>query len=181
MQHLDSLKRKLAGAKASPPPLPWRKGAVLAVGGLRAVGFDRHSDQLLVVSSQGRGVVDCISGQKLARDDEEYFEGEEHLEAKGIGPLTGKLIHMAGLHGGGLPIVTEDRWTLEVLTLDWPTKEVFLFEPGSWLYGSLYSKPDNFAKLASESEVRACGFSHTGRSLVIATSSELTIYNRADG
>lgn len=181
MQHLESLKRKLMSTQLSAPPSPWQQSSVISVSGLRAVGFDRHSDQLLVVSNQGRSVVDCLSGQKLARDDEEYFEGEEHLEAEGIGPCAGKLFHMAGLHGGGLPTTTEDRWSLEVLTLDWPTKEVLLFEPGSWLYGSLYSKPDNFSKLASESELRACGFSHTGRSLVLATSSDLTIYSRETG
>lgn len=178
MQHLESLKRKFVSAQLSAPPSPWQQASVIAVGGLRAVGFDRHTDQLLVVSTQGRSIVDCLSGQKIARDNEEYFEGEEHLEAEGIGPFAGKLFHMAGLHGGGLRTTTEDRWSLEVVTLDWPTREILLFAPGSWLYGSLYSNPDNFSKLASESEFRACGFSHTGRSLVIATASDLTIYSR---
>lgn len=181
MQHLEPLRRKLKSAKISSPPAPWRLVSQVAVGGLSAIGFDRHSDLLLVVSSQGRGVIDCLSGQKVARDDEEYFEGEQHLEAAGIGPLEGKVLHMAGLHGGGLPLTTEDRWSIEIVTLEWPSHEVLLFEPGSWLYGSLYSKPDNFSKLAIESELRACGFSHTGRSLVIASSSDVAIFSRGTG
>jgi hypothetical protein len=48
-------------------PSPWRKVTYLAVGGLTEVGFAAGS-LLLVVSHQGRGVVDLASGNVLARD-----------------------------------------------------------------------------------------------------------------
>ena len=48
-------------------PSTWRKVTYLAVGGLTEVGF-AGSTLLLVVSHQGRGVVDVASGEMLARD-----------------------------------------------------------------------------------------------------------------
>ncbi|MGO4157478.1 hypothetical protein [Cupriavidus sp. YAF13] len=178
MDQLRPLKDKICQAEIKEPPLPWRKASVFAVGGLESVGFDRESEHLLVVSSQGRGVFDCRVGKRVARDDANQIGDYLHLEAQGIGPLDGKVIRMAGLYGGGLPLATEDRWSLEIVTLNWPATSILLFEPDSWLFGSLYGKPDSFHKIALESEVRACGFSASGRSLVIATSSDLTIFVR---
>jgi len=179
--HLEPLIKKLSKLAIVATPAPWERKASIAVGGLRAVGFDRERDLLLVVSAQGRGVVDCITGKKVERDDEEYYENEEHLEAEGIGPLSGKLIIMAGLFGGGLPTITADRWQLESVTLKWPDKSILLVHPGSDLFGSLYSRPDEMSKIAEDSTIRAYGFSHTGKSFVIATSSDVTVYARKDG
>src|SRR6478609_9554462 len=51
-------------------PSPGKKVTYLAVGGLTEVGFAVGS-LLLVVSHQGRGVVDLASGNVLARDRQE--------------------------------------------------------------------------------------------------------------
>jgi hypothetical protein len=175
---LDPLRSELRALLIGPPPKPWSLLATLAVGGLREVGFDRHSELLLVVSSAGRGVIDCTNATKVARDDSEYYEGEAILEATGIGPLQGTIIRMAGLYGGGLPTRTTDGWSVEVLALDWPVEEVILLEPKSFLYGSLNGKATSFHKIGSESEIRACGFSYSGRSLVIATTSAISVFRR---
>lgn len=175
---LDPLRLKLRALLVGPPPKPWSLATTLAVGGLRAVGFDRHSELLLIVSSAGRGVIDCTDGTRVARDDSEYYAGEESLEAAGIGPLQGATIRMSGLFGGGLPTRTTDGWSVEVIVLDWPVSEVVLLEPKSFLYGSLYGKPTAFHKIGSDSEMRACGFSYSGRSLVIATTSTISIFRR---
>jgi hypothetical protein len=50
-------------------PPTWRKVTHLAVGGLTEVGFAAR--RLLVVSHQGRAVVDLASGDLLARDPHE--------------------------------------------------------------------------------------------------------------
>jgi hypothetical protein len=52
----------------------------------------------LVVSSQGRGVIDCLTGEKVAPDDEEFYENETSLEAQGIGILSDRTIRMSGLY-----------------------------------------------------------------------------------
>jgi hypothetical protein len=150
----------------------------IAVGGLTAVGFHRDSELLLVVSAQGRGVIDAASGQRVARDAADYYEDGQHLEAEGIGPLLGNNIRIAGLAGGGLPQGTSDGWSVELTTMDWPSTDVLLFPPGSSLYGPVHTGPDTFTKLASESGLRAAGFSSSGRTLLIATSSDVTLFGR---
>src|SRR5262249_26293312 len=113
-------------------------------------------------------------------DRAEYSEDGRHLEAEGIGPLANATIRMAGLAGGGLPRGTSDRWSIELVTMDWPVTHILLFPPDSWVYGSLHQKPDTFTKLASESELRAAGFSYSGRSLLVATSSDIAIFGRRE-
>ncbi|PPU64682.1 hypothetical protein [Xanthomonas pisi] len=179
--HLDPLKKQLRALQMVEPPSPWRRVATIAVGGLRTIGFDRSSELLLVVSSAGRGVIDCRSGEKVARDYDEYYGNEQFLEADGIGPLQGKTVRISGLFGGGLPISTQDGWSMELVTLDWPVEDILLVEPFSFLYGSLYGKPTAFHKIGAESELRACGFSYTGNSLVVATSSDVAVFSRDGG
>jgi hypothetical protein len=55
----------------SDPPSPWRRTGSFAIGGLTDVGFGAHSDLLLVISHQGRGVFDCLSGVRVARNNDE--------------------------------------------------------------------------------------------------------------
>jgi len=73
-EHLEPLKTKLLKLQIEPVRDPWNIQTSIPVGGLIAVGFDRHSDNLLIVSHQGRGVVDCCTGEKTARDYEDYYE-----------------------------------------------------------------------------------------------------------
>ena len=125
-EHLNPLKEKLLRLEVESPLAPWQRITSIAVGGLISVGFDRHSDNLLIVSYQGRGVVNCCTGEKTARDDEDYYENEEYLEAVGIGDLKNKTIKMAGLYGGGLPTYTTDGWQLESVTLNFPEEMILL-------------------------------------------------------
>ena len=178
MKHLEPLRQKIRNAPLVKNISGWNLITSIAVGGLRSVGFDRHTDLLLVVSSQGRGLIDCLSGKKSARDYEEYYEREEHLEAEGIGLLQSKIIQMTGLFGGGLPLITEDDWSIKVICLDWPIEEVLISPPGSYLYGSTHNHTDHFEKVFSDSWIRAVGFSHSGQSFIIATTSDITIYGR---
>ena len=67
---------------------------------------------LLVVSHQGRGMVDLASGELLARDRHEagaWFDAARRA-ALGIGPLDGAWIGVCGLAGGRLPDTTADGW-----------------------------------------------------------------------
>lgn len=172
--HLEPLKKRLRSLEIDQVPDPWKRLATFSTGGLRSVGYDRESDNLLVVSSQGRGVIDCLKGQKIARDDEEYYENETYLEAQGIGILSDRIIRMAGLFGGGLSTITEDGWQLECVTLSFPEQMVILLPPNSYLY----SKPDRMTKIYEDADIRAYGFSYSGKSFVIATPSGVTIFAR---
>jgi hypothetical protein len=181
MKHLDGIRAKIRSTPRGAPPSPWKHVTTIAIGGLTAVGFDRDSELLLVVSSRGRGVIDATSGAKVARDDTEYYEDDRYLEAAGIGPLSNAIVRLSRLAGGGLPRGTSDGWSVELVAAEWPVADVLLFAPGAWLYGSLHGKPDEFTKVASESELRAAGFSYSGRSLIVATSSDIVIFGRRSG
>jgi len=175
MDHLEPLRRRVRNAPITETPHPWKRLAVHAVGGLTEVGFAEDSELLLVVSSQGRSVVDCRTGNRVARDRTESnnsWYDERRLWAKGVGPLEGKSVRLAGLHGGGLPRGGIDGWSVAALPLDWPDVTLLLVDP----WQSVYIDSARFAKLAVEREVRAFGFSPTGLSLVLATSSDLTVF-----
>lgn len=178
--HLIPVVRRMRATPISDPPAPWRCTGSFAVGGLTDVGFGSHSDLLMVISSNGRGVFDCLSGVRVARDHDD--DGDWHdtffLEADGIGPLADQRIRTAGLHGGGLPVMTGDGWAADDFVLDWPDHTLLLVPPGSWAYGDGFGKPANYTKVAVESELRAWGFSATGRSLIVAASSYLTCWSR---
>lgn len=150
-----------------------------AIGGLTDVAFADSADLLLVISSAGRGLFDCSSGERIARDQSDDFAHDTaNLLAPGIGPLVSQRLRTAGLHGGGLAATTADGWNLDLLTLSWPYHSLFLTPPGHWLYGPAFSRPGDTTKLATDSEIRAFGFSPTGRGFVFATSSELTVFHR---
>jgi len=92
-------------------PSPWKKVTYLAVGGLTEVGFATGS-LLLVVSHQGRAVVDPASGDILARDRQEtgaWFNAARRA-VLGIGPLDGTWTGICGLADGQLPGATTDGW-----------------------------------------------------------------------
>ena len=153
------------------PPSPWNRCATWPVGELFQIGYAENSDLLLVLSSQGRGIFDCLTGEKVARDYEEAHDFFDPilLLAQGFGPLEGKSIRMAGLFGGGLPLTTKDKWFLEEEAPDWPTRSVLLTPPTG---ESIVIGDDGAC------ELRAYGFSETGRSFVIATSCDLSIFVR---
>lgn len=168
--HLDPVRSKVRAAPIAQPPHPWRPLPTYAVGGLAYVGFDHAGRYLLVVSSSGRGLFDCVTGEKVARQHDDYgpWLDEDHLECTGIGPIAGETVRLAGLGGGGLRRGGAEGWSIETLAVDWPDNLVVLLPP----FRSLYQPDAPFTVIASECELRAAGFSAPGRTLVVATSSD---------
>ncbi|MGH8486737.1 MAG: hypothetical protein ACRESP_20235, partial [Pseudomonas sp.] len=177
-KHLDPLRQTICRQPVTPPPKPWKLTGHFTVAGLMEVGFDRNSELLLIASSSGRSVLDCQTGEKVARDRTDTLGSDRFLDAHGIGPLQGRVIRMAGINGGGLPLATADGWMVEDIILAWPEQHLLLVEPGSWLHGERYGRPALFHKLGVELEVRAFGFSYSGLSLVIATAGEVVVFAR---
>ena len=177
-QYVKALVERLVAAPLSPPPAPWRRFCTHAVGGLLAIGYAPHSDYLLVVSSAGRGVYDALSGERIARDREAAGDWLNAIEltTEGIGPLATQSIRTGGLFGGGLPLLTSDRWNIAVITAPWPTTHVFLVEPQANLYGAVVGGVK--VEIVDICEFRAAGFSETGNSFAVATSCDLTLYSR---
>ncbi len=188
-EYQQQLRDRYLAAPVMPPPDPWRSPLErltrIPIGGLLGVGFATNPtnghDLIMVVSSQGHGLFDALSGKKIARDrnpdpDLETPTGPD-LSCPGIGPLTGSQVRIAGLFGGGLHSTTDDGWTLDVVAPDWPHHRVLLSEDGGLCRGPAGEHWWNIFH-ANYSELRTAGFSPSGRTLVIATSSVITLFIR---
>src|SRR5688500_12215859 len=103
--HVVKLIERIRRLPVTPPPAPWRCAAMHSVGGLTAVGYEEGGDRLLVVSSRGKGLFDCKTGQRIARETDPPDDPHpaHSLRCHGIGPLAGQWVRLAGLAGGGLP------------------------------------------------------------------------------
>ncbi len=161
-------------------PPAWRAVGNSSIRGLRGVGFDEESELLLVESSGGKEIYDAASGDRVAHDPDagSTFAEEVRLESHGIGPLTGKVIRVCGIFGGGLPLMTLDGWGVELVHHSWPHLASLVLIPRG---ASLWDPPKarHCVKLAETEAPLAYGFSHTGQSLVLAHSHTLEIWARA--
>jgi hypothetical protein len=174
---MEELIKRIENTIFSEPQSPWKKVGEWAIGGMRAIGFSECSQYIIVETSDGRGLFDCKTGEKILRDRSGYKDRELELLCDGFGPIEGKVIRMSGIHGGGLPLYTNDGWAIEIIS-SWPKTEILLVEAGSWLHGKKYGKPYHFQKIWAGYEIRGCGFSYSGETLCIGESSDLVIYSR---
>src|SRR5262249_27197934 len=94
---------------------PWKLNQTWSVGGLLQAGFAEDSDFLIILTHSGRGIFNCLTGEKVARDHTGGYEffNQVKLTVQGFGPLEGQIISTSGLYGGGMLRVTEDYWEIE--------------------------------------------------------------------
>ncbi|MEO3756249.1 hypothetical protein [Streptomyces sp. B6B3] len=188
-EHQQQLRERFQAAPVSPAPPPWRPVfqpvTTLSIGGLLGIGFapDPASgrDLLMVVSQGGHGVFDAATGKLLARDRDPDPDVTEpagpYLTVPGLGPLADDKVRIAGMHGGGLHTTTDDGWTLDVVSPDWPHARVLLSNDGGLCHGPVGTHWWHIHH-ATHSPLRAAGFSPTGQTLAIATSTDLTLLGR---
>ncbi|MGI5170689.1 hypothetical protein ACQEU3_40705 [Spirillospora sp. CA-253888] len=189
MDYRQQLRRRYLEAPVMPAPAPWRPVPIhtTPVGGLWGIGFALHPadgrDLVMVVSVDGHGLLDALTGEKIARDrdpdpDTSTPDASPDLSCPGLGPIAGTRVRIAGLFGGGLHTTTADGWALDVVAPDWPDHRVLLSADG----GANAGPPGGLwwhVFHAAHSELRAAGFSPSGRTLAIATSSDLTLWTRS--
>jgi hypothetical protein len=149
----------------------WERQWVKGVGGLTEIGFSEDENYILVLSHNGRGVIDIASGQTIARDYEEAiidndWWNEEQKTVTGIGPLEGRQIEMVGLWGGQLA-TQKDDWSITITSND--RSDIV----------QAVCDSDSSAQVLDEciTEIRAAGFSPGGNYLVVATSSDLALFS----
>jgi hypothetical protein len=169
-------RKRVRALTTKPPPAPWTLHEAIPVGGLTCVGFGEVAGQdfLLVVSHDGRGVFD-LAGTRVARDRtplHDRWHDDQRLTAIGIGPLAGIAVPIAGLWGGGLPLMTGDGWGVERMPVDWPDERIVLRAP--------HPRWDEMIQIHHETvfSIRAVGFSPSGAALVIASSGEFSLITR---
>lgn len=188
----EALRDRMLDTPVLPAPAPWRPVFPTTwepVGGLLGIGFgtdpDTGHDLVMVVSISGHGLFDAVSGEKIARDhdpdDEDSLPDDSpDLTCPGLGPLAGTRVHIAGLYGGGLHTSAADGWIVEAISPDWPHHRVILSTDGGQRHSGPYGERWWHVFHADYSELRATGFSPSGRTLAVATSSDLTLWTRDD-
>ena len=189
-EYQQKLRERYLAATVMPAPEPWQpvRDRRTPLGGLLVMVFAdqpaRGQALELVLPRDGHGLFDAVTGDKIARDrdpDPETSTPDAHpdLTCPGLGPIAGVPVRIAGLFGGGLHSTTPDGWTLDVVSPEWPHERVILSADGgshrgpagrTWwhIFHSEYS------------ELRAAGFSPSGLTLAVATSSDLTLWTRPE-
>ncbi|MDT0308360.1 hypothetical protein RM780_15525 [Streptomyces sp. DSM 44917] len=187
--HERQLRERFLAAPLAPAPPPWRPAfrpyPAMPIGGLLGIGFAAHpetgADLVMVVSVGGHGLFDAATGTLLARDrdpDPDIAEpAGPDLTCPGLGPLAGTPIRIAGLHGGGLHATTDDGWTLDVVSPDWPHHRILLSTDGGLCHGPTGGCWWHIHH-TTHTTLRTTGFSPTGHTLAIATSGDLTLLTR---
>ncbi len=180
-EYQQKLEARFRAYSLNQSPAPWRCTWRGSIGGLLEVGFAPVSELLIVVSPEGRGVFDCSTGERVARDydiDLKQWADPIRLTAEGIGPLGEQTVRMAGIWGGGLPLFTADGWNLNAIPLSLVEYIALLCPPQTDIYSD--KTFDQCLKIYMGDPIRACGFSDTGRSFVVAEGSgvSLTLFHR---
>src|SRR5262249_1715746 len=95
----------------------------------------------------------------------------DQLSASGIGEFSGRMISTAGLWGGTGHLSTPDGWRLENQIGDGAVVSSLLIDP----MGSEITP----VPLRSTTEYRAVSFNPSGRFLILASSGEVQVLQRA--
>jgi len=152
-----------------------------AIGGLQSVGYVNEGDNLIVLSSQGRGIFNCLTGEKIFRDDYDWWRDfdPESSSVKGFGGEVGKMIKTYGLYNPNeqMPQQTADGYKL---SLTQPQPDDPPFE--KYLVQSIFiahQEDKIFVSKDGPCEFRAFGFSETRNSFIVASSCDLVIWGKA--
>ncbi|MFD9317788.1 hypothetical protein ACFWDQ_08730 [Streptomyces sp. NPDC060053] len=184
----QAMRTRLLAAPVIPAPEPWRRIAYAPVGGLLGIGFASHPDTgqdlVMVVSHDGHGLFDAVTGEKIARDrdpgpEDGTPDAVADLSCPGLGPVAGSRVRIAGLFGGGLHATTADGWTLEVVIPAWPHERVLLSGDGGLPHSGPHGERWWHIFHSDYSELRAAGFSPSGQTIAVATSSDVSLWTRA--
>lgn len=121
------------------PETMWTLRHTVAVGGLREMGFAPDTDLLLVLSGNGRGILDCLEplsqNVKIGRDYDSYYDTKWNAQTglvEGFGPLLhGQYIRCGGFEAPNpLRASTATGWTTEIcreMRLDYRNQERLAF------------------------------------------------------
>ncbi|MFD8271391.1 hypothetical protein [Streptomyces flaveolus] len=152
---------------------------------VRSVGPDPGTghDLVMVVSHDGHGLFDAVTGEKIARDrdpgpEDSTPDAVADLSCPGLGPIAGSRVQIAGLFGGGPHSTTEDGWCIEVVTPAWPNERVLLSRDSGLPHAGPHAERWWHIVHVTCSTFRAAGFSPSGRTVAVATSSDLALWTR---
>ncbi len=169
-----ALRAHVAALPSAAIPRPFDRGQAFAVGGLLSAGFADGTEYVLVVSANGRGVFDAARLARVGRD-RAPIAAEDVVG--GISPIAGVAVPQMRTYGGvALPRTTPAGWSLGVISPDG--------DASAWLCapGVDVEQPSSAGAVRFDrrfEEIRAAGFSASGKSLLIAEQHTLHLYHQA--
>ena len=154
---------------------------VYSIGGLREVGFKKGSDIIMVLSSQGRGIFDCLECEKIERDPYDYYTHDWDPDTglvKGIGKYQNENFICGGFeYPDPINKRSKDWNVLKVRTVlysdyfkKYVNNELFCIESSKRQLSTIIS---NYSFYPTD---RGFGFSDTGKTFVHCTSSDIHIF-----
>jgi hypothetical protein len=188
LAHQKYLNGVLAELPVCESPKSWRKKFSAAVGVIEYVGFSQNCDCLLTVSSTGSGLWDLSTGEKIAR---EYYKDAlphnggflvnpdldaRNLICRGIGPVAGEEIKIAGLDGGGLRTTSGKGESIVIVSPQYPCHEV-VFEANFQSCFTPGKNQDCVIVYKGFVKPNMCGFSYSGDYFVV-TDEDVHVWER---
>ncbi|KPN94302.1 hypothetical protein [Lysinibacillus sp. ZYM-1] len=161
------------------PPRPWEYETVIPTNGVLACGWDQD-ENIVLISGSGYSVTEPITGRRLQRNRDAYVT-EECVSVDRLTfhpPLAKQPIPIFGLEAGDGIHVTSDGWQVEVIYPWWPRATVVL----DYLFTTHYSYLKNATAIdlhRLDGTVK-CGFSPSGKHLIIMGSGGALIYSRKE-
>jgi len=159
----------------------WTCKNTFAIGGLQNIGYSDNSDILVVLSTQGKGTFNCVTGEKIDRDHSDWWPQFDKLTntIEGFGILEGTVIKTSGLWGDNiLSPQTADGWRLIKRESEFDDPPFDKYLVNKIFLSSPTNEPITFISKDGPCELQAFGFSPTGNSFIVALSCELIIWSR---
>ncbi|WP_347723181.1 hypothetical protein [Lysinibacillus capsici] len=157
------------------PPIPWAYETSIAANGVLACGWD-HEENIVLISGSGYSVTEPITGRRLHRErdmDETYDRmSDDRLTFQ----LPQGTISIFGFEAGDGIHMTADGWQVEVIYPWWPRATVVI----DYLYITNYTYLKNATAIDLQrlDGMIKCGFSPSGKHLIIMGSGGALIYSR---
>jgi hypothetical protein len=152
--------------------LGWERQAVHAIGGLIGIGISENEAFAFVISWQGRGIYELEYGKRIDRNSEAPAASSTWIDqgkrsAMGIGPMDKHWIGIVGMWGGELKRKI-GNWKVELKQSN--GKDEIVLSDQISNKSMVIDKPI--------SDIRALGFSDSGKFLFIATSCDFAIWKQ---
>ncbi|QQS40607.1 MAG: hypothetical protein IPM63_14735 [Acidobacteriota bacterium] len=173
-QRLDFQLAKIA-RRDSPPG--WVKLPNVWLEGVVGIGFSRRkTNLLLVVTHDGRYLLDCESGTQIAKDPAPYEGLDDHnLNCEGIGEIADEDVRLASIWGGGLSLCNRYGETASIETPEWSLKHLIFCDTQS---DALTEGKQEGCCVLLVDEIRFCGFSYCGNHLAAASFEDVYLWRR---
>ena len=177
-EHLQSIIDLLSNASREPLSKPWNYLGNINIGAVYALGFERGSENLITITSDGQAVIDCKTGKKIYRNRENDGYDHEREKAIRLDKPERAAIDTCSIAGGSLRRVTKDGYSVNEYSTNGITYLYILQAPNSSLYDVKLGRAPKFEIVDEDFKAKFFGFSWSGRTLILVVDGDLEIWSR---